>query len=443
MKNKNKLSEESSVFRNVPTATQEQNTRRNSYSVSSNNTVIQQIFHFYTKQSYSIGVNATFDRQYQESNQLNLAKFFHFCRDFNIKYLNKQELQDLFKKCATNGQNINLQQFEQLFSLLALYRGIDLCEFYQELGFDVWLKNQKKMKLLGKPFYMKDDRQRFTKDELHYQFKLFHPDIKDENLIKEILRQRKLKSENNKNNERQRKNKQKLQFELKFTSGTELIEKYPEKIQLIQQLQRRKVTQHVSNFKPLTKLAYSLNTPQEQNQQKKTPIVTWDALNAIVPNDDLILSLIGPYKEEDQYLKQLEIVNNQSNNQYSTFIQNNSNLSHNIRSMSDSNPNYNRDNNQIKSERQHQVKFNYQESPRINSHKRYKLLEQSPKQIDLSNISNQFDKSPQKTKLNISILKRANEIQQLEGLKQKYLLEKILNKQLKKEQLNKSNVIQI
>ncbi|CAK81496.1 unnamed protein product (macronuclear) [Paramecium tetraurelia] len=444
MKNKNKLSEESSVFRNVPTATQEQNTRRNSYSVPSNNTVIQQIFHFYTKQTYAIGVNATFDRQSQESNQLNLAKFFHFCRDFNIKFLNKQELQDLFKKCATNGQNINLQQFEQLFSLLALYRGIDLCEFYSELGFDVWLKNQKKMKLLGKPFYMKDDRQRFTKDELHYQFKLFHPDIKDENLIKEILRQRKLKSENNKNNEREKKTKQKLQFELKFTSGTELIEKYPEKIQLIQHLQKKKVTQHISNFKPLTKLTYSLNAaPKEQIYQKKTPIVTWDALNAIVPNDDLILSLIGPYQEEDSYLNQLEIVNNQSINQHQTFRQNNSNLSQKVRSMSDSNPNYARDNNQIKSERQHQPKLNYQESPRIKPRLRYNILEQSPMQVDLSNISNQVEKSAQKTKLNISILKRANEIQQLEGLKQKYLLDQILNKQLKKEQLKKSNVIHI
>lgn len=44
------------------------------------------------------------------------------------------------------------------------------------------------MKLLGKPFNMKDDRERFTKEELNYEFKLYHPDIKDQNLIKEILR---------------------------------------------------------------------------------------------------------------------------------------------------------------------------------------------------------------------------------------------------------------
>ncbi|CAD8091967.1 unnamed protein product [Paramecium sonneborni] len=437
MKNKNKLSEESSLFRNVPTATQEQNTRRNSYSISSKNSVIQQIFQFYTKQSYAIGVNATFDRQYQESNQLNLAKFFHFCRDFNINFLNKQELQDLFKKCSTHGQHINLQQFEQLFSLLALYRGIDLCEFYQELGFDVWLKNQKKMKLLGKPFNMKDDRERFTKEELNYEFKLYHPDIKDQNLIKEILRQRKLKSENEKSSEREKKTKEKLQHELKFQSGTELIEKYPEKIQLIQQLQRRRVIPHISNFKPLTKLAYSLNTTKENNQTIKAPIITWDALDAIVPDEDLIQNLIGSQKQQDKYLNQFEIYNQPQNLDHS-FIKNYGNLSSNIRSLSDSNPNYNKDNDLIQSERQKHTKINYQASPRIKSRQLQHIQEQSPKYTDLSNVSHKSDKNPQKTKLNISMLKRANEIQQLEGLKQKYLLEQIINNQLKREQLKKS-----
>ncbi|CAK76922.1 unnamed protein product (macronuclear) [Paramecium tetraurelia] len=118
MKNKNKKSQVNSLFRYIPTATQEQYIRRNSYSYPSNNSAIQQIFNFYSKQSYAIGVNATFDRQYQESNSLNLAKFFHFCRDFNIKFLNRQELQDLFKKCATQGSNVTLEEFEQIFSLL-------------------------------------------------------------------------------------------------------------------------------------------------------------------------------------------------------------------------------------------------------------------------------------------------------------------------------------
>ncbi|CAD8068975.1 unnamed protein product [Paramecium primaurelia] len=441
MKNKNKQSEVSSLFRNVPTATQEQNTRRNSYSYSTNNTIIQQIFHFYSKQSYAIGVNATFDRQYQESNQLNLAKYFHFCRDFNIQFLNKQELRDLFKKCATNGQNINLQQFQQLFSLLAFYRGIDLCEFYQELGLDIWLKNQQKMQLLGKPFQMKDDRQRFTKDQLQYQFKLFHPDIKDDTLIKEILRQRKQKQETYKNNEKEKKILQKLQFELKFKRGTELFEKYPQKIQLIQHLQKRKVTQHIGYCKPSIKQAYSLNTQIESNQPRKSSVITWETLNDIVPDNDLILNLIGPQNDQ-QYLNQNKLKNKQSKNLSYNFPQYNG-LSQNIRSMSDSNPNYNKNNNSIQTERQQQQRYDYQESSRITSQQHNYLYEQSPKQVELSNISNQIDTSPQKNKLNISILKRANEIQQLEDLRQQYLLNKIVNLQQRKEQLNKSNLTNI
>ncbi|CAD8086683.1 unnamed protein product [Paramecium sonneborni] len=431
MKNKNKLSEESYLYRNLPTSNQEQQNTKNNYSFSSNQSIIQQIFQFYTKQSYALGVNATFDRQQQECNQLNLAKFFHFCRDFNINFLNKQELQDLFKKCSNHGQNINFQQFEQLFSLLAFKRGIDLCKFYKELGFDVWLKNNKKMKLLGKPFYMKDDRQRFQKEELHYKFELFHPDIKDQNLIKEILKQRKVKSEQNMNFQKERKIQQKMQQELKFKNGTELIEKYPDKIELIQQIQRRRVTQHICNFKPLTKLSYSLDISKQENKQEKTSIITWKDLDAIIPDTDLILSLIEPKTELDKYLNQYQIYNNLPKNLDHTFLQNSSKLSQNTRFRSDSNPNYYKDKNSILTERLIKPKYNYQELPPKKSIQFYHLQEQPSNLPYLSNVKSQIDKSPQQERWNIQMFKRANEIQQLEGLKQQYLIQQNINNQLK------------
>ncbi|CAD8166962.1 unnamed protein product [Paramecium octaurelia] len=442
MKNKNKQSELNSLFRYIPTATQEQDTRRNSYSYPSNNTVIQQIFNFYTKQSYSIGVNATFDRQAQESNQLNLAKFFHFCRDFNIKFLNKQELQDLFKKCATQGSNITLEQFEQVFSLLAFYRGIDLCQFYQELGFDVWLKNQKKMKSLGKPFQMKDDKQRFTKDQLHYQFKLYHPDIKDNTLIKEILRQRKLKQEKQKNEEKEKKLKKKLQFELKFQNGTELYEKYPQNIQLIKQLEKRKVIKHIDYCKPSIKQAYSLNIQTESTQPKQSSFITWETLDGVAPDSDLIQSLIGPDQDDYCYRNKHEIENNQQKNQRPQLPYHIISLSQDVRSMSASNPNYQTNFNTIQTERQKPQRYQFYESSKIPS-SQLNYIQESPNTIQLSNIQNQIEKSHYKTKFNISILKRANEIQQLQDLKEQYLLKKIVNTQLRKEQFNKQNVTNI
>ena len=31
------------------------------------------------------------------------------------------------------------------------------------------------------------------------------------------------------------------------------------------------------------------------------PIITWDALNAIVPNEDLLLNLLGPNYDDDEF----------------------------------------------------------------------------------------------------------------------------------------------
>lgn len=41
--------------------------------------------------------------------------------------------------------------------------------------------------MFGKPFHMKDDTERFKKDDLHYKFELYHPDIKNKELISDIL----------------------------------------------------------------------------------------------------------------------------------------------------------------------------------------------------------------------------------------------------------------
>ncbi|CAK76923.1 unnamed protein product (macronuclear) [Paramecium tetraurelia] len=294
------------------------------------------------------------------------------------------------------------------------------------------------MRLLGKPFQMKDDKQRFTKDQLNYQFKLFHPDIKDNTLIKEILKQRQLKQENQKNKDKEKKIKQKLQFELKFQSGTELYQKYPRNIKLIKHLEKRKEIKHIDYFKSSFKQAYSLNIQTEQNQPRKSSFITWETLDDIAPDNDLIQNLIGPDQDDYCYRNQHEIKNNKSKNQRNRLPYSIISLSQDVRSISDSNPNYQKNCTTIQTERQQSQRCQYQESSRIPSSQQY-YIQESPKSIQLQNIQNQIEKPPYKNNVNISILKRVNEIKQLQDLKEKYLLNKIVNIQLRKEQCNQQN----
>ncbi|CAD8096825.1 unnamed protein product [Paramecium primaurelia] len=274
-----------------------------------NKEVIVKVFDFYCKQQYVQGQHATFERQQYEASIFTVGKWMHFCKDFQIKAKN-QRILELFKKYAKNQKELNYDQFIQLLNMLAIEEGQDQEQFIVSLGLDNWKLCQQKMKPFQKPFQMRDKDERIK--EVKYEYKIFHPDVKDDEQIKQILLQRKEQNEYQKQIEREKKAFNKLQFELKHSTKSQLIEKYPNLIHLIERLP--------NPSKPTTCSYMNRSKIKSQHvlEQKKSGL-TWESLNNLPIAQDFVRNLVDD--EEDQFLQEYQLNSKQvSVNRYQPQI---------------------------------------------------------------------------------------------------------------------------
>jgi hypothetical protein len=89
---------------------------------------IQEIFNFYAKQHVMIGKNPTFDMLGEVVGNIDSGSFLYFCKHFNIcsnkkvegeRYLTKEDVIKIFKRCATLQKSMNLQGFTSALDELA------------------------------------------------------------------------------------------------------------------------------------------------------------------------------------------------------------------------------------------------------------------------------------------------------------------------------------
>ncbi|CAD8108134.1 unnamed protein product [Paramecium sonneborni] len=265
-----------------------------------NKEVIAKVFDFYCKQQYVQGQHATFERQQYEASIFTVGKWMHFCKDFQIKAKNHRIL-ELFKKYAKNQKELNYESFIQLLNMVAIEQGQDQEQFIVNVGLDNWKLCQQKMKSFQKPFQMRDKEERIK--EVKYEYKIFHPNVKDDEQIKQILQQRKEQSEYLKQQERERKAFYKLQFELKHSTKSQLIQKYPNMINLIEKLPNpsKPTTCSYMNRSKIKSLKVL--------EQKKSHL-TWESLNNLPVASDLVKNLVDD--EEDHFLQEYQLNNKQS-----------------------------------------------------------------------------------------------------------------------------------
>ncbi|CAD8188672.1 unnamed protein product [Paramecium octaurelia] len=352
-----------------------------------NKEVIAKVFDFYCKQQYVQGQHATFERQQHEASIFTIGKWMHFCKDFQIKAKNQRML-ELFKKYAKNQKELNYDQFIQLINMLAIEEGQDQEQFIISLGLDNWKLCQQKMKPFQKPFQMRDKDQRIK--EVKYEYKIFHPDVKDDEQIKQILLQRKEQNEYQKQIERERKMFTKLQFELKHLTKQQLIEKYPNMIHLIDKLP--------NPSKPTT-CSYMNRTKiksQHVLEQKKSGL-TWESLNNMPIAQDFVKNLVDD--EEDQFLQEYQFNSKQvSVNRYQPQVI--QVIDREKRSLSD----YNKI--------QPKINLSYDQIPKIQNQNNQPLIILNEKQgVKVKALLQDLDQSAQRQNVSHKIEKHLDSLQ--------------------------------
>ena len=172
--------------RNDRTTTPDVKSNRDSqFSPLQKKNVLALVFEFYSKQAYVSGKHATFERQLMESNSLDITKFMHFCRDFGLEP--REEMVELFKKVGNYSKYIDFPQFEQSLVQIAELKRLTMEELNVALELGSWGEARKKLKPFRKAFNMKESKERYGKEEMKYEFRLFHPEVKDQEELRRIL----------------------------------------------------------------------------------------------------------------------------------------------------------------------------------------------------------------------------------------------------------------
>lgn len=86
---------------------------------------------------------------------------------------------EIYKKVAPTNKHINYSQFEQCLLAIAAKKELAFDELLVVLELTSWQEAKLKLKMFRKPFFMKEEQERYKKDDIKYQFKLYHPDVKD------------------------------------------------------------------------------------------------------------------------------------------------------------------------------------------------------------------------------------------------------------------------
>ncbi|CAD8111042.1 unnamed protein product [Paramecium primaurelia] len=430
-----------------------------------NKEILHKVFDFYCKQQYVQGQFASFERQQYEASIFTIGKWMHFCRDFQVK-CNSARLLELFKKQAKHSKELDFDQFIQLLNVLAIEQEVDFGQYQSNLGLDNWKVCVSKMKTFQRPFQMKDQYERIK--DIKYQFKIYNPEVKNDEQIKQILLQRKQQNEQLKLIERKKKAFYKLQFELKHFTKSQLLSKYPTLQELIEKLPDPSKSKIQSNS----------NKEQDQNSnisQQMQSAITWENLNYLPLAKDFLTDLMEQEQEDDddQYLKEYQeekYVENSpkkliSNNRYNS-IQDYQN-ERELRSFSDHKQ-------IIKSKRYEELypierqidkskifklktTNNHSESNNIISLQqidsnliRQQILRQQKQQLQNQNYSVELPRQnlsqeysdipllkekPTTNKLNISMLKRVQQLSGLETIKEQNLLNKIISQQREKTKI--------
>ncbi|CAD8184435.1 unnamed protein product [Paramecium octaurelia] len=393
----------------------------------------------------------------------------HFCRDFQVK-INTSKLLDLFKKQARNSKELHFDQFVQLLNILAGEEGTNCGQYQTNLGLDNWKVCVLKMKTFQRPFQMKDQAERIK--DIKYQFKIYHPEVKNDEQIKQILLQRKQQNEQLKLIERKKKAFYKLQFELKHFTKSQLLIKYPALKELIEKLP--------DPSKPKSCSIKEQDQSLSSLQQRQSGL-TWESLNQLPVGTDFLQDLMEEQEQEEEddlYLKEYQeqrLLNNsplkivKSNRYYSVQGYQNEKQK---RSVSD-----HKQITQVQRYKQHSIerindfeiqgkilKFktttnnpesnennNFISLQQLNSNQiKQKLLKQQKQQLQHLNhsvelprqfISQEYNNpqiakdKPTANKLNISMLKRVQQLSGLEAIKEQNLLNQIISQQREKTKI--------
>ncbi|CAK66738.1 unnamed protein product (macronuclear) [Paramecium tetraurelia] len=430
-----------------------------------NKEVLQRVFDFYCKQQYIQGQFASFERQQYEASIFTIGKWMHFCRDFQVK-INSSRLLELFKKQAKNSKELDFDQFIQLLNVLAVEEGHDCGQYQANLGLDNWKVCVSKMKTFQRPFQMKEQSERIK--DIKYQFKIYHPEVKNDEQIKQILLQRKQQNEQLKLIERKKKAFYKLQFELKHYTKSQLLIKYPTLKELIEKLPDPSKTKTLSS--QTKEHDQSVNISQQMQSA-----LTWENLNHFPLATDFINDLMEQEGEDDdQYLKEYQEQRGLENSQKIAISKNRqpSNLDYRNerqqRSVSDhkqiiKGQRYDEqlhsmerqyDQNKMSklkttsntSEGNNYTSLQYIDSSLI----RQQILKQQRQQLQNHNYSVELPRQnlsqgypeilivkekPTTSKLNISMLKRVQQLSGLEAIKEQNLLNKIISQQREKTKI--------
>ncbi|CAD8207570.1 unnamed protein product [Paramecium octaurelia] len=432
-----------------------------------NKEVLQRVFDFYCKQQYIQGQFASFERQQYEATIFTIGKWMHFCRDFQVK-INSSRLLELFKKQAKNSKELDFDQFIQLLNVLAGEEGIDCGSYQTNLGLDSWKVCVQKMKTFQRPFQMKGQFERIK--DIKYQFKIYHPEVKNDEQIKQILLQRKQQNEQLKLIERKKKAFYKLQFELKHYTKSQLLLKYPTLKELIEKLPDPSKTKTYQTYSSQTKEHdQSVNISQQMQSA-----LTWENLNNFPLATDFINDLMEQEgDDDDQYLKEYQEQRGLENFQ-KIVIQNNrqhSNLEyhnerqqrsvsdhkqiiqgqrydelHSMERQYDQNKMFKLKTTSNNSESNNYTSLQYIDSNLI----RQQILKQQRQQLQNQNYSVELPRQhlsqgypeipivkekPTTSKLNISMLKRVQQLSGLETIKEQNLLNKIISQQREKTKI--------
>ncbi|CAK57837.1 unnamed protein product (macronuclear) [Paramecium tetraurelia] len=434
-----------------------------------NKEVLRRVFDFYCKQQYVPGQFATFDRQQYEATVFTVGNWMHFCRDFQVK-INTSKLLELFKRQAKNSKELNFDQFVQLLNILAGEEGTNCGQYLTSLGLDNWKACVQKMKTFQRPFQMQDQAERIK--DIKYQFKIYHPEVKNDEQIKQILLQRKQQNEQLKLIERKKKAFYKLQFELKHFTKSQLLIKYPALKELIEKLP--------DPSKPKTFSIKEQDQSFNVSSQQRHTGLTWESLNQLPMVTDFLQDLMEEQEQEedDLYLKEYQeqrLLNNsplkivKSNRYHSVQGYQNEKQK---RSVSD-----HKQITQVPRYKQHSIerindfeiqgkilKFksttnnpesnennNFISLQQLNSNQiKQKLLRQQKQQLQHLNHSVELPRQllsqeynnpqvakdkPTANKLNISMLKRVQQLSGLEAIKEQNLLNQIISQQREKTKI--------
>ncbi|CAD8118170.1 unnamed protein product [Paramecium sonneborni] len=394
----------------------------------------------------------------------------HFCRDFLIK-TNPSKLLELFKKQAKNSKELNFDQFVQLLNRLATEDSIDSAQYQINLGLDNWKICQSKMKTLQRPFQMTDQTERIK--DIKYQFKIFHPEVKNDEQIKQILLQRKQQNEQIKLIERNKKILYKLQFELKHYTKSQLLEKYPKFAELIEKLPD-----------PTQQKTFQFNQKDQESSfnasQQIQSAITWESLNQLPLATDFLKDLMEEQEEDDFYLQEYQekkyplalkknkIIKYNGNQDVQTYLNERQKRSVSEHQKIIKNYRYleqnsieNLNNLEIQSKF---IKLKTMNNPEQNNYENFislrqlnsnlfkqKNLKQEKQQFQQQNCSLELprqnkskdyyhDMPPFKekithNKLNISMLKRVQQLSGLEAIKEQNLLNQIISQQREKQKI--------